>query len=171
MTVYAATVAGAFSIISCYVLYAMCTHYYYESRAKRLGCKPAFVRKCQLPLGIDLFLRDKEATDNHILQNDEVAVYKELGCRATWSQSLLGINFIVTVDPENIKSLLATQFKNFELGNSRRGSYEPFIGKGIFTSDGSHWYVQNSTSIKLHGDCLRLIKRQANIARVVEATV
>lgn len=142
MTAFAAIVAGAFAIIVSYGLYSIWAYYYHICQAKKLGCKPVFVRKSQLPLGIDLFLRDKEATNNHVLQNDEVAIYEELGCRATWSQSLLGTTFIITVDPENIKSVLATQFKNFELGHTRRGSYEPFIGKGIFTSDGAHWYVQ-----------------------------
>lgn len=46
---------------------------------------------------------------------------------------------IFTIDPENIKAVLATDFKTFDLGDRRRRLMGPLIGTGIFTSDGKAW--------------------------------
>ncbi|KAL1598155.1 hypothetical protein SLS59_007165 [Nothophoma quercina] len=35
--------------------------------------------------------------------------------------------------------MLATQFKDFELGQVRRGSFAPLLGHGIFSADGKQW--------------------------------
>ncbi|CAN6672820.1 hypothetical protein TRVA0_047S00452 [Trichomonascus vanleenenianus] len=45
---------------------------------------------------------------------------------------------IVTVDPENMKALLATQFKDFDLGD-RHPQLKPLLGDGIFTLSGNGW--------------------------------
>lgn len=44
----------------------------------------------------------------------------------------------LTCDPVNAQSILSTQFKNFGLGPSRAPS-RPWLGAGIFTSDGDVW--------------------------------
>lgn len=46
---------------------------------------------------------------------------------------------IFTIDPENIKAILATDFKTFGLGERRRNLLGPLIGTGIFTADGQAW--------------------------------
>ncbi|GIC86002.1 cytochrome P450 [Aspergillus udagawae] len=80
-----------------------------------------------------------------ILQNDDLVLYEELGRRPTWNQNLLGTWHHVTADPKNIQAILATQFKDFELGPFRRNMFNPVIGKGIFTTDGMDW--QHSRSL------------------------
>ncbi|KAG5368233.1 Cytochrome P450 52A12 [Yarrowia sp. C11] len=45
---------------------------------------------------------------------------------------------ISTVEPENIKAMLATQFKDFSLGTRYR-ALAPTLGDGIFTLDGHGW--------------------------------
>lgn len=45
---------------------------------------------------------------------------------------------ILTYDPDNIKAMLATQFKDFSLG-LRKEALAPSLGYGIFTLDGSSW--------------------------------
>jgi len=47
----------------------------------------------------------------------------------------------VTVDPKNIQAVLATQFHDFSLGQTRRGNFFPLLGNGIFTNDGKAWWV------------------------------
>ncbi|KAG5357370.1 Cytochrome P450 52A12 [Yarrowia sp. C11] len=47
-------------------------------------------------------------------------------------------NTILTYDPDNIKAMLATQFKDFSLG-LRKEALAPSLGYGIFTLDGSSW--------------------------------
>lgn len=56
----------------------------------------------------------------------------------TTSVVILGQNFVSTSDPENIKAVLATKFKDFDLGE-RNDAFSPFLGSGIFTADGKHW--------------------------------
>lgn len=109
--------------------------------AKELGCKPAFVRPSRLPLGIDTVTRMLKALNNQELQNDDIKVYEEMGGPSTWVQNILGTWYHSTVDPENIKAILATQFKDFDMGPLRINQLGPLIGHGIFTTDGKDWYV------------------------------
>jgi hypothetical protein len=51
---------------------------------------------------------------------------------------MFGKLFVNTSDPEIVKALLATNFKDFGLGTRRR-SMGPLLGQGIFTSDGATW--------------------------------
>lgn len=46
---------------------------------------------------------------------------------------------VVTSDPENIKTILATSFHDFELGAERHAAFSELMGDGIFTSDGKAW--------------------------------
>jgi hypothetical protein len=46
---------------------------------------------------------------------------------------------IFTIEPENIKTILATDFDNFELGQRRRTLMSHVIGPGIFSNDGAAW--------------------------------
>ena len=46
---------------------------------------------------------------------------------------------IFTNDPENIKTILATQFSTFDLGYRRKKLMNPIVGPGIFSTDGEAW--------------------------------
>ncbi|KAI5952224.1 hypothetical protein CANMA_005067 [Candida margitis] len=48
------------------------------------------------------------------------------------------LKIVFTVDPENIKAVLATQFNDFSLG-TRHAHLAPLLGDGIFTLDGNGW--------------------------------
>lgn len=124
-----------------YILRSLWLEVLHAGRARQLGCKPAFVRPSRLPLGIDIMLRYMRSTKEQIQQSDDLNLYDELGQRATWHQNILGSWHYVTTDPKNVQAILATQFSDFELGPIRSGVFAPFIGKGIFTSDGKEWYV------------------------------
>lgn len=123
-----------------YIVYSLYLSISHKAAARRLGCKPAYARPC-LPLGVDNISRAMTAINEQVLQNDDVAIYEEMGCPSTWLQNILGTWYHTTVDPENIKAILATQFKDFELGPLRAGSMGPLLGHGVFTSDGKEWYV------------------------------
>lgn len=56
----------------------------------------------------------------------------------TFAQKILGRHLVTTIEPENLKALLATQFNDFRLGNRHREFY-PLLGDGIFTLDGAGW--------------------------------
>jgi len=51
----------------------------------------------------------------------------------------LNRDFIITIEPENVKAVLSTKFNDFSLGNLRTLTMEPVFGNGIFTSDGKSW--------------------------------
>jgi cytochrome P450 len=48
-------------------------------------------------------------------------------------------NNFITVEPENVKAVLSTRFKDYELGDERNGNFGQLLGHGIFTSDGPEW--------------------------------
>lgn len=56
----------------------------------------------------------------------------------TYTVAAMGTTIYLTRDPENIKTVLATNFKDFGLGQ-RIYAFGPLLGHGIFTSDGAHW--------------------------------
>ena len=57
----------------------------------------------------------------------------------TWKGRILFDTTIGTIEPENIKAILATSFKDFSLGSERHDSFYPLLGDGIFTLDGAGW--------------------------------
>jgi hypothetical protein len=79
----------------------------------------------------------------------------------TYSQLLLGTKVINTVEPENIKAILATQFKDFCMPTTRTDAVVPVFGHGIFTEDGMvpiyNIFVQNN--ILLTREAINLRKK------------
>jgi hypothetical protein len=68
----------------------------------------------------------------------ECAVRRIESTANTFSQSIVGLNIITTVDPANIQTILAQKFNDYDLGG-RIYAWGPLVGKGVFTSDGSEW--------------------------------
>lgn len=52
---------------------------------------------------------------------------------------ILGFYALLTIDPENIKAVLATQFNDFGKGQRFIERWEEFLGRGIFNADGQIW--------------------------------
>ncbi|VVT54773.1 uncharacterized protein SAPINGB_P004255 [Magnusiomyces paraingens] len=57
---------------------------------------------------------------------------------ATIRLQTIGEFDILTSDPENIKAILAVDFKDYNFGH-RHGAFEPLLGDGIFTLEGAGW--------------------------------
>ena len=57
----------------------------------------------------------------------------------TVEQNFAGRRFLFTADPENIKAMLATQFNDFGKGETFHRDWKPFLGDGIFATDGQQW--------------------------------
>ncbi|MCJ1369180.1 hypothetical protein MMC20_000389 [Loxospora ochrophaea] len=51
----------------------------------------------------------------------------------------MGYKYMITRDPENVKSIYTTQSQDFEVGVHRTGNYKALLGKGVFTSIGQYW--------------------------------
>lgn len=103
------------------------------------GCKPlpSYPHKDPI-LGLDLFfLNVKLVTSGHFLP--QIRKRFQSMQRHTFSQLLMGSRIINTTEPENIKALLATQFKDFSMPAIRKNALQPVFGHGIFTTDGKEW--------------------------------
>lgn len=57
----------------------------------------------------------------------------------TFHVSILRQPLLFTIEPENLKTILALNFKSWGLGEERKKTLGPFLGEGIFTSDGASW--------------------------------
>lgn len=124
----------------------------HAQNARKLGCGPvpAYPR--------DLF---GISTLKESLAADKVKAIPELAERrvkymsdqegryvSTFRMRMLNREHVVTVDPKNIQAVLATQFKDFELGQSRRNALHPLLGTGIVSSAfvGDRYVANDSTS-------------------------
>lgn len=47
-------------------------------------------------------------------------------------------SLVITMNPENMKAMLLTQFSDFGIG-VRKQAFGPLLGNGIFASEGQHW--------------------------------
>ncbi|KAF1839757.1 cytochrome P450 52A12 [Decorospora gaudefroyi] len=114
--------------------------------ARQLGCLPAHETKQSMldPLGIQnvaLVLKaDKEYRVPQYLKGRTDNACAEAGkVLSTFHQNIMGGESYFTIEPKNIQALLATQFKDFGLGERRNGNFSPLLGHGIFSTDGDEW--------------------------------
>lgn len=108
-----------------------------QAFAQKNGTQPA--RK--LPqweqwVGIQNVLEMLRAAKNHGILELGLRRYTAMG--KTFETKALGKTFTHTIDPENIKTVLSTNFKDFAVGQ-RIDTLGPLLGSGIFTTDGAAW--------------------------------
>ncbi|KAJ4617884.1 hypothetical protein HRR86_005021 [Exophiala dermatitidis] len=98
-------------------------------------------------LGLDFLIHSTRA----MLKNQAVEfwewMYQDTGTGDSETRSytaelhiLADIRVVFTSDPENIKAILATQFHDFGKGEAFHEEWKPFLGDGIFTTDGQQWH-------------------------------
>lgn len=58
---------------------------------------------------------------------------------STGEVTLAGLRCVFTVNPENIKAILAAQFSDYGKGKRFHDDWEKFLGDSIFTTDGDRW--------------------------------
>lgn len=78
---------------------------------------------------------------NHLKEGTVLEYFMERtrqGQVGTYQMYIAQMKIIFTIEPENIKALLATQFNDFALG-SRHAHFKPLLGDGIFTLDSNGW--------------------------------
>jgi cytochrome P450 len=110
-----------------------------DARIRKLGAR-APVRTSYLPYGFDI------AYDvlNHALKDEIYEMWVDMYQK--WSpghytiEAGVGERVILTSEPENIKAILATQFKDYGKGEAFRQDWHAFLGNGIFTTDGQLWH-------------------------------
>ncbi|KAJ1715355.1 cytochrome P450 [Aspergillus flavus] len=105
---------------------------------KRHGCLPPPRDHHKDPvLGLDEVRSMLRVFREDYLMEYTLEKYRRHG--NTFATSVLGDDDIFTAEPENIKTILAVKFKQFDLGETRRRTFHPLLGDGIFAADGPQW--------------------------------
>lgn len=105
-------------------------------KSQELGCKPVPAHTPGDPFGIynlRLILNagEKHHLPEYLLQRVHAVSTQEGRLVTTFQECVLGQKNIFTCEPKNIQALLATSFRDFELGKARNGNFKPMLGHGI----------------------------------------
>jgi hypothetical protein len=106
--------------------------YKHSSRARALNCKAPLTLFPGLTGAVKMMKEVKAGKFTEYI----ASLHEAHG--PTFKEKMIGNNLISTIDPANIKALLATQFNDFGLGIRYR-QFHPLLGDGIFTLDGKGW--------------------------------
>jgi len=118
------------------LLYSLIQSIHHAHKARQLGCGPVPHYPSKDPLGIynlfDTIEADKQKLVPVLTERRlETVCNRENRYVKTFRFRQMARETITTIDPENIKAVLATQFKDFELGVLRQRSLHPLLGTGI----------------------------------------
>ncbi|KIO19942.1 hypothetical protein M407DRAFT_142593 [Tulasnella calospora MUT 4182] len=103
----------------------------------RLNAVPIPVVKSKWPGGLDVLAKLLGSLENEYAAQyieDLTVEYGYLYCL-----SILGEDYIVTFNPDDIKRILATDFQTWEKGEAWHGPMNSVLGSGVFNSDGEMW--------------------------------
>ena len=137
--VYQAVLGIAILSILYYVYWELTIGASRRRMIKEHGCKP--VVKCPSSdpiLGLDVFFSNRTALKEHRQLAKTRERFTSLNVN-TFQIKMLAQTITVTIEPENLKAIQSLQFKQFGLGSRRIKSFTPFLGRGIFTTDGAAW--------------------------------
>lgn len=95
---------------------------------------PSYPQKDPI-FGLDILLEQIRNARKHKLLERLSERFKLYG--NTYTQRRL-THFVITCEPENIKTILSLRFKDYGLAG-RIDAMGPLLGHGIFTTDGEHW--------------------------------
>lgn len=136
---------GPLALFSCALLiFVFFVHSSWKTRrllSKEHGCQTINNRKhlsyYGLLFGIDFMYDSYRAAASSKFLSNTYALYSRLG--TTWSTRILGNTVIQTVDPDNLRAVYNTNFRDWGLGNFRVQSFRPLLGHGIFAIEGAEW--------------------------------
>jgi cytochrome P450 len=110
--------------------------------ARDYGCQP--VARCfsRDPfLGLDTIPKSIRALKKHKILERGCELFAVYG--NTFTVKELHKSVIVTIEPENIKTILSLNFGHYGIKH-RLEAFRPLLGEGIFDTDGDHWAASRS---------------------------
>ncbi|GME37041.1 Cytochrome P450 [Neofusicoccum parvum] len=108
--------------------------------SRELGCKPTPIAEPGDVFGISTIRQLMKASNEYRLPDFIIERMKNVSERegrhvTTIRHVVLGEQNVFTYEPKNVQTVLATKFKDFELGERRVGNFHPLLGDGIFASN------------------------------------
>ncbi|KAJ9294863.1 hypothetical protein DTO271G3_6425 [Paecilomyces variotii] len=105
--------------------------------ARRHGCQPVARSFSKDPfLGLDTIPGTIRAIRQHRRLERTRELFRVYG--NTFAVQELQRSVILTIEPENIKTILSLNFKDYGISH-RLKPFRPLLGEGIFNTDGEHW--------------------------------
>ncbi|RAH85987.1 n-alkane-inducible cytochrome P450 [Aspergillus japonicus CBS 114.51] len=105
--------------------------------ARQYGCRPIARAFNRDPiLGLDTLPSTIRAIRAHRILARGRELFAQYG--HTFTTRELQHRIILTIEPENIKTVLSVNFQDYGLRH-RTEPFRPLLGQGIFNSDGAHW--------------------------------
>lgn len=106
---------------------------------KKHGCLPPKKWQAWDPvLGLDRIYALRKAFHEHRLLEWWTKGFSDTKAH-TVVACIMGQKIFLTDDPENVKTVLATNFDAWSLGQDRIDQMTSYLGKGIFTTEGAAW--------------------------------
>lgn len=107
----------------------------HRRREQQLGCKKPYKASVG-PFGLSQVWKSLRADQekkfpDFLIENSKLASARAGRLVTTTEATLLGQKRFITSDPANVRAVLATQFKEFGLGNDRINTFAPVLGHGI----------------------------------------
>ncbi|EUC47939.1 hypothetical protein COCMIDRAFT_34506 [Bipolaris oryzae ATCC 44560] len=128
------------ALAALYISYSVARKFYVNAQIKKLGAR-APIRKSYLPWNFDLIWETiQSALDDRIYELWTDIFNKECPTGRYTVEFGGSDRLILTAEPENIKAILATQFKDYGKGEQFTKDWYDFLGHGIFTTDGELWH-------------------------------
>ncbi|PYH93210.1 cytochrome P450 [Aspergillus ellipticus CBS 707.79] len=126
-----------------YLLYSLLERWQHAQNARKWNCQPIAFYPGDI-LGVNTLkeaLRHDKDRELPMVTRRRIDAMSAQQNRytTTFQFRQLGTDVIVSCEPKNVQAVLATQFKDFELGAARRNAMHWLLGRGIFTADGEHW--------------------------------
>jgi len=137
---------GAFALVLLKFLATLIQNHQFS---RTHNCKAApQMPQAERIIGYDVFKRSVANFKAKTMLPENVRRFEEMG--DTFSVVSMGRKVWITREPENVKAILATNFKDFGIGRRFR-SMGALLGQGIFTSDGPLWeHSRVSISLPFH---------------------
>jgi cytochrome P450 len=125
-----------------FVHYVYCYYILHRSRQKlihHLRCQPPKKYPHQDPVfGLQEASEALRAAKSKTYLQRIQKLYQEYGTTFA-SETLLATNVVYTIEPANIQTVLATNFKDYHVGAHRKAAISPLLGNSIILTDGELW--------------------------------
>jgi hypothetical protein len=117
------------AVLVLFIAYRISSKLYVDARLRKLGAR-APVRRSYYPLSADVVYE----VISHVLADRLYEMWLKMFAKwapTQWTMEAgIGERVIVTAEPENIKAILANQFKEFGKGEAFHKDFYDFLGNG-----------------------------------------